>query len=67
MTEYRVETVEMGSGLKSKDPRQVIEGVLRRPLTKDGDLFRPASKGAVSWRAGPCSCSSNATRSHEGA
>jgi hypothetical protein len=28
MTEYRVETVEMGTGWKSKDPREVIEGVL---------------------------------------
>jgi hypothetical protein len=28
MTEYRVETVEMGSGFRSKDPREVVEGVL---------------------------------------
>ncbi len=65
MTEYRVETVEMGSGFKSKDPREVTRGFSRRRPKRDGDSYRPAWRGAVSWRVGPCTCSSSAAMPHQ--
>ena len=52
MTEYRVETVEMGSGFKSKDPREVIEGVLEEAAEEGWRLVSTCMEGRsllVGW------------------
>jgi hypothetical protein len=45
MTEYRVETVEMGSGFRSKDPREVVEGVLREAAEEGWKLVSTCMEG----------------------
>ncbi len=45
MTEYRVETVEMCSGFKSKDPREVIEGVLTEAAEEGWRLVSTCMEG----------------------
>jgi len=45
MTEYRVETVEMGDGFKSKDSREVIEGVPAEAATDGWRLISTSIEG----------------------
>jgi Domain of unknown function (DUF4177) len=45
MNEYRVETVEMGSGFRSKDPREVIEGVLNEAADQGWRLVSTCIEG----------------------
>jgi len=57
MTEYRVETVEMGSGYKSRGQGRLSRELSQRQPTRDGGSSRHASRGAVLLRVGPCTCS----------
>jgi hypothetical protein len=45
VNEYRVETVEMGSGSKSRDSREVIEGVLTEAAGEGWRLVSTCMEG----------------------